>query len=94
MSDTLTTVADCLAASRYAHAQFQGASGQIDRVGTITIPADYVAAENAIKRAMAYRLKAEHLDPSQTDPAWQADRDANRGISHTEMMQFFREYLA
>ena len=87
-------IAALLAAARDAHARFQAAQGRIDTHGRLVAPTDDVASEGAVRDALAAREMALEADPAQSDPAWAADQQANRGVSSSALVDFYRHYLS
>lgn len=90
----IVDIAACLADSRAAHARFHAASGSINQDGTVKTTPDNSAAVIAIREALNARLEADLADPLHTDPAWADDLLANRGVTHTALVDFYRDYLS
>lgn len=88
------TIADLLAQSRAAHAQFQNHTGSINKDGTVRTPPNDLSAAQAIQLALNARALAEDADPKHADLAWDVDEQANRGVTSDQLLVFYREYLS
>lgn len=88
----MTEVARLLTAARKAHDAKKRAAGIVATDGKASTP-DYPTAEGHIREALSLRRQAHGLDPDHTDPAWQADQLANRGVSHADLCAWFEKYL-
>lgn len=85
-------IARLLTAARKAHDAKKRAAGTVAADSKTSAP-DYPTAEGYIREALRLRQEAHDLDPDHTDPAWQTDQLANKGVSHADMCAWMKIYL-
>ncbi|OGT58007.1 MAG: hypothetical protein A3E01_18470 [Gammaproteobacteria bacterium RIFCSPHIGHO2_12_FULL_63_22] len=88
------TVAEMLSMSRAAHLRYRQAAGRINAHGMVSQPTRLTVAGRAVQEALSLRTDAHALDPVHEDPAWLVDEQANRGQTHTQLVEFYCRYLA
>lgn len=79
------TVAETLQASREYHQAYRAA------LPSRTSPGDPTGVHNALWSARQYRQAAQDLDPTHTDPAWQAEAATH---DHAALLAFYLEQLS
>ncbi len=87
------SVADLLEQSRAAHQRSHQFRGQIDATGGMRLRPRRSRAGAEIAEALKLRLRADRLDPTHQDPAWEDDLAANRGQSSDALITFLGRYL-
>lgn len=85
-------LAELLSQSRAAHARKKECVGRVGPGGRMMQSPDYPLAEQHIAEALRLREEADALDPEHRSPVWSRDRAANKGVSHGDLVAFFRKY--
>lgn len=86
-------ISHLLTTARAEHLAKKHAAGRANKAGHVTIPPNYVKAEQHIRQAVACREEAERLDPEHTAPAWREDLAANKGQTNQTLLAWMRHYL-